>query len=168
MIVVFFVAIKFFYVFAVRVLFHNISTVDILRRAKHDLKYSLRKQSYRKQFSKREIELNSWRIDTNSKRRDKLCIIAEILEIAKEGTLKTQIMYKANLSFAQLNDYLKFMLKIRLLNKVVEFGKDEYFATEKGLDFLQRQCELTELLRGEDEHLKNGAKSPPASLLRKS
>ena len=168
MIVVFFVAIKFFYVFAVRVLFHNISTVDIWRRAKHDLKYSLRKQSYRKQFSKREIELNSWRIDTNSKRRDKLCIIAEILEIAKEGTLKTQIMYKANLSFAQLNDYLKFMLKIRLLNKVVEFGKDEYFATEKGLDFLQRQCELTELLRGEDEHLKNGAKSPPASLLRKS
>jgi len=168
LIVVFFVAIKFFYVFAVRVLFHNISTVDIWRRAKHDLKYSLRKQSYRKQFSKREIELNSWRIDTNSKRRDKLCIIAEILEIAKEGTLKTQIMYKANLSFAQLNDYLEFMLKIRLLNKVVEFGKDEYFATEKGLDFLQRQCELTELLRGEDEHLKNGAKSPPASLLRKS
>ena len=168
MIVVFFVAIKFCYVFAVRVLFHNISTVDIWRRAKHDLKYSLRKQSYRKQFSKREIELNSWRIDTNSKRRDKLCIIAEILEIAKEGTLKTQIMYKANLSFAQLNDYLKFMLKIRLLNKVVEFGKDESCATEKGLDFLQRQCELTELLRGEDEHLKNGAKSPPASLLRKS
>jgi predicted transcriptional regulator len=132
------------------------------------LKILTAKQSYRKQFSKREIELNSWRIDTASKRRDKLCIIAEILEIAKDGTLKTQIMYKANLSFAQLNDYLKFMLKIRLLNKVVESGKDEYFSTEKGLDFLQRQCELTELLRGEDEHLKNGAKVPPASLLRKS
>src|SRR3990170_2982703 len=132
------------------------------------LKILIAKQSYRKQFSKREIELNSWRIDTNSKRRDKLCIIAEILEIAKEGTLKTQIMYKANLSFAQLNDYLKFMLKIRLINKITENGKDEYFATEKGLDFLQRQCELTELLRGEDEHPKTGVKVPPASLLRKS
>ena len=161
-------AIKFFYAFAIRILFHNITSVDIWRHAKHDLKYSLRKQSYRKQFSKREIELNSWRIDTNSKRRDKLCIIAEILEIAREGTLKTQIMYKANLSFAQLNDYLKFMLKIRLLNKVVESGKDEYFATEKGLDFLQRQCELTELLRGEDERPKTGVKVPPESLLRKS
>ena len=133
------------------------------------LKILTAKQAYRKLFHKREIELNSWIAETQtSKRRDKLCIIAEILEIAKEGTLKTQIMYKANLSFAQLNDYLKFMLKIRLLNKVVESGKDEYFSTEKGLDFLQRQCELTELLRGEDEHLKNGAKVPPASLLRKS
>jgi predicted transcriptional regulator len=132
------------------------------------LKIFIAKQSYRKQFSKREIELNSWRIDTASKRRDKLCIIAEILEIAKEGTLKTQIMYKANLSFAQLNDYLKFMLKIRLLNKVVEGGKDEYFATEKGLDFLQRQCELTELLKGEDEQLKSRVKVPPERLLRKS
>jgi predicted transcriptional regulator len=58
--------------------------------------------------------LNSWRNDS-SKRRDKLSIISEILEIAKEGTLKTQIMYKANLSFAQLNDYLKFMVKTSLL-----------------------------------------------------
>src|SRR4030066_1108459 len=133
------------------------------------LKILSAKQAYRKLFHKREIELNSWIAETTtSKRRDKLCIIAEILEIAKEGTLKTQIMYKANLSFAQLNDYLKFMLKIRLLNKVVEFGKDEYFATEKGLDFLQRQCELTELLRGEDERIKTGVKVPPESLLRKS
>ena len=58
--------------------------------------------------------MNSWRIDP-PKRRDKLYIIAEILEIAKEGILKTQIMYRANLSFTQLNEYLKFMLKINLL-----------------------------------------------------
>src|SRR4030067_1506832 len=109
------------------------------------LKILIAKQSYRKQFSKREIELNSWRIDTNSKRRDKLCIIAEILEIAKEGTLKTQIMYKANLSYAQLNDYLKFLLKSGLLQKFVSSGKDVYEVTEKGVDFLQRHCELTEL-----------------------
>ena len=106
--------------------------------------------------------------DTTSKRRDKLCIIAEILEIAKEGTLKTQIMYKANLSFAQLNDYLKFMLKIQLMEKLVDQGKDVYVSTEKGLDFLQRQCELTELLKTEEEKPRNGAKIPPANLLRKS
>jgi predicted transcriptional regulator len=46
--------------------------------------------------------LNSYLFDVKTKRRDKLSIIAEILEIAKNGTLKTQIMYRANLSFAQL------------------------------------------------------------------
>jgi predicted transcriptional regulator len=114
--------------------------------------------------------LNSWITEANSKRRDKLCIIAEILEIAKDGTLKTQIMYKANLSFAQLNEYLKFMLKIKLIQKILEHGKDVYIATEKGLDFLQRQCELTELLKTEEEEKshRNGVKVPPPNLLRRS
>jgi len=112
--------------------------------------------------------LNSWITETASKRRDKLCIIAEILEIAKEGTLKTQIMYKANLSFAQLNDYLKFMMKIKLMEKLTNQGKDIYVSTDKGLDFLQRQCELTELLKTEEEKPKNGVRVPPANLLRKS
>jgi len=106
--------------------------------------------------------------ETTSKRRDKLCIIAEILEIAKNGTLKTQIMYKANLSFAQLNQYLKFMLKIKLIRKIVNQGKDIYIATEKGLDFLQRQGELAELLTTEEEKPRNGVRIPPESLLRRS
>ncbi len=126
------------------------------------------KQSYRTKIWKREIEVNSWATENSSKRRDKLCIIAEILEIAKEGTLKTQIMYKANLSFAQLNDYIKFMLKIKLMEKVESQGKEIYIATQKGLDFLQRQCELTELLKIEEEKPRNGVKVPPANLLRKT
>ncbi len=112
--------------------------------------------------------MTSWTAEVNSKRRDKLCIIAEILEIAKDGTLKTQIMYRANLSFAQLNEYLKFMLKIRLIQKIVKSGKEVYVATEKGLDFLQRQCELTELLKTEEEKSRNGVKIPPPNLLRRS
>jgi len=133
------------------------------------LKILTAKQAYRKLFHKREIELNSWIAETTStKRRDKLCIIAEILEIAKEGTLKTQIMYKANLSFAQLNEYLKFMLKIKLIEKITPAGKDVYIATEKGLDFLQRQCELNELMKTEEEKPRNGVKVPPANLFRKS
>ena len=109
--------------------------------------------------------MNSWKNDA-SKRRDKLSIIAEILEIAKGGTLKTQIMYKANLSFAQLNDYLKFMLKNDLLRKFRANGKDVYTATEKGVDFLQRHFELTELLT-EEENGKNGVKIPPQNLFKK-
>lgn len=110
--------------------------------------------------------MNSWKNDS-SKRRDKLSIIAEILEISKEGTLKTQIMYKANLSFAQLNDYLKFMLKTSLLSKFRANGKDVYAATEKGVDFMQRHFELTELLK-EEENGKNGVKIPPQNLLKKN
>jgi predicted transcriptional regulator len=107
-------------------------------------------------------------VETTTKRRDKLCIIAEILEIAKDGTLKTQTMYRANLSFAQLNDYLKFMLKLKLIQKLTEQGKEVYVATAKGLDFLQRQCELTELLKTDEEKPRNGVKTPPPSLLRRS
>jgi predicted transcriptional regulator len=109
--------------------------------------------------------VNSGIIDTTSKRRDKLSIVSEILEIAKEGTLKTQIMYRANLSFTQLNDYLKFMLKSNLLKKFANRGKEVYAATAKGLDFLQRHCELTELLK-ENESSKNGVKIPPQKLLK--
>ena len=111
--------------------------------------------------------MNSWKNNTSSKRRDKLSIIAEILEIAREGTLKTQIMYKANLSFAQLNDYLKFMLKTELLKKFRVNGKEVYVATEKGLDFLQRHFDLTELLQ-ENENGKNGVKLPPQNLFKKT
>lgn len=107
--------------------------------------------------------MNSGMIDTTPKRRDKFSIVAEILEIAKEGTLKTQIMYKANLSFTQLGDYLKFMLTTTLLKKFAARGKTIYAATEKGLDFLQRYSELMELLK-ENEKSKNGVKLPPQNL----
>ncbi len=101
-----------------------------------------------------------------SKRRDKLYIIAEILEIAKEGVLKTQIMYRANLSFTQLNNYLKLMEKMNLIDKKVENGKEFYKATPKGLEFLQRYREITELLKTENN--KNNVKVPPTHLLRKN
>ena len=111
--------------------------------------------------------MNPWGSNPASKRRDKLYIIAEVLEIAKEGTLKTQIMYRANLSFTQLNDYLKFMLKINLLDKVMHNDKEVYKATEKGLDFLQRYREITELLKTENDTYKNNVKIPPQHLLKK-
>jgi len=87
--------------------------------------------------------------------RDRLFILAEILEIAREGTLKTQVMYRANLSFTQLNDYLNFMLKNGLLAIHNINHKDVYIATEKGMDFLQRYREITELLRSEEQEIEH-------------
>lgn len=101
------------------------------------------------------------------KRRDKLHIIAQILEIAKDSTLKTQIMYKANLSFAQLNEYIHFMLSIGLLTKLMENRRETYKTTEKGLNFLQRHTEITELLRTEKRDTGKSIRTPPEALLRK-
>ncbi|MGQ9624969.1 MAG: winged helix-turn-helix domain-containing protein [Candidatus Bathycorpusculaceae bacterium] len=113
--------------------------------------------------------MNQWGLNPVAKRRDKLYIISEILEIAKDGTLKTQIMYRANLSFTQLNDYLKFMLRINLLEKVVENDKEIYKATDKGLNFLQRYREITELLKEEENNNhKNNVKIPPPHLLKRN
>jgi len=113
--------------------------------------------------------MNPWGSNPSSKRRDRLYIIAEILEIAREGTLKTQVMYRANLSFTQLNDYLGFMLKISLLNKVSENGKDIYRATMKGIDFLQRYHEIAELLKTEENNGRNNnIRIPPPHLLKRN
>ena len=76
--------------------------------------------------------MKSWGHNPSAKRREKLFIIAEIIELARDGSLKTQVMYRANLSFTQLNDYLRFMLRISLLEKVLENDKDVYRAREKG------------------------------------
>jgi predicted transcriptional regulator len=112
--------------------------------------------------------MNPWGPDPSTKRRDKLYIIAEILEIAKDGVLKTQIMYRANLSFTQLNEYLVFMLKNELLGKIVSNGKEMYKATEKGLHFLQRYHEITELLKTEGSNYKNNVKIPPTHILKRN
>ena len=104
----------------------------------------------------------------NSKRRDKLYIMSEILGISRDGVLKTQIMYRANLSFTQLNDYLRYMLRVSLLQKVIENDKDIYRATEKGEDFLQRYREITEVLKTENENCRNGVKVPPPHLLKRN
>jgi predicted transcriptional regulator len=112
--------------------------------------------------------MNPWGSNPSAKRRDKLYIVAEVLEIAKDGTLKTQIMYRANLSFTQLNEYLDFMLKIGLLCKDLTNGKDVYNATEKGVAFLERYREITELLKTEDRNSKNNIKVPPPHLLKRT
>jgi predicted transcriptional regulator len=70
-----------------------------------------------------------------------------MLEIIKEGPLKTQIMYKANLSFNQLNDYLAFLLSSALIEQANVAGRGIYVITEKGSDFLQRHNELTKMLK---------------------
>ena len=84
------------------------------------------------------------------KRRDRLYILAEILNIAKGGCLKTQIMYRANLSFAQLNEYLNFLTKMEFLEIQNENKKNTYTTTVKGDRYLEKYKDISNLL-GENE-----------------
>jgi len=84
------------------------------------------------------------------KRRDRLHIIAKILQIARDGALKTPIMYKANLSFAQLNEYLSYLLQIELLETITKDEEIIYKATDKGLKYLQGYAKIRDLLKEEE------------------
>jgi len=85
-------------------------------------------------------------LEKERKRRDRLYIISEILTIAKGGCLKTQIMYRANLSFAQLNEYLSFLIKMDLLKVKNENGRNTYRTTAKGEKYLEKYKDLANLL----------------------
>jgi predicted transcriptional regulator len=100
-------------------------------------------------------------IQNRPKRRDKLVIMAEIVGIAKNGTSKTHIMFKANLSFSQLNQYLALLSQTSLLEKSAQNGRVIYKATQKGLEFMEKQQQIIDLLN-EDVHVyRNSVKTPP-------
>jgi len=79
----------------------------------------------------------------NGKRqyRSRIQIAANILEIAKEGSRKTKIMYLGNLSFDLLQKYLEMLVNYELLDVHGDPDKG-YIATEKGKQFLEDYYEL--------------------------
>jgi len=99
------------------------------------------------------------------KRRDRLHIMAEVLGVTIDGALKTQIMYKANLSFAQLNEYLSLLLELGLLKSSKRGQKTIYRTTRKGVRYLKSYGEIRALLGKEEENPKN---SPPFYLTKSS
>jgi len=81
---------------------------------------------------------------TNNKRRQyrsRIQIAADILEIAKNGSRKTRIMYLGNLSFDLLHKYLDMLVNHELLETRGD-PERSYVATEKGRRFLEDYYEL--------------------------
>jgi len=66
------------------------------------------------------------------KNRDRLSIVADVLEVAKSGASKTRIMFRANLSFNLLEKYLD----VTLAAGFVRLVGSSYELTENGFDFL--------------------------------
>ena len=73
--------------------------------------------------------------------RSRIQIAADILEITKNGSRKTRIMYQGNLSFDLLQKYLDMLVNFGLL-EVRSGSEKSYIATEKGQRFLEDYREL--------------------------
>jgi predicted transcriptional regulator len=74
-----------------------------------------------------------------------------MLRLGEAG--KTEIMYSANMSYFQLQKYLKFMLQLGLITKVT-LGNPSvtYRVTEKGLRLLRNIDSILEVLELKEEY----------------
>ena len=83
------------------------------------------------------------------KTRSRIDIISQILETANGGvTTKIKIMYRANLSYAQLKGYLMTLSDKGLL--LYDLDTNTFKTTEKGLEFLEFYNMLDNVIRGEE------------------
>ena len=85
-------------------------------------------------------------------RRSNIEIIAEMLRVGENGAGKTEIMYSANMSYAQIQKYLAFLMSQDLINKV-EVGNPsiKYRVTDKGSKLLESINNIMEILGMEDD-----------------
>ena len=67
--------------------------------------------------------------------RNRLDIIADILQVASQNAKKTQIMYQANLSYKVLKRYLRDMTAASLIS--FQAADQLYVLTHKGREFLE-------------------------------
>ena len=89
-------------------------------------------------------------IELNNKRRDRHDIVAEILKTAREGRIKTHIMYKAKLSYSQINAYLQLLIDKGFLENNTVMRKRQtitlYKTTPKGVYFIENIDTVNQML----------------------
>jgi predicted transcriptional regulator len=78
------------------------------------------------------------------KYRSRTDIIAMILQSATTGATKTRIMYSAYLSYAQVKEYLGFLLQRDLVR--YEEGSGLYKLSERGMKVLQAYEGISDMI----------------------
>lgn len=78
-------------------------------------------------------------------RRDRHDIVAEILKTAIGGRIKTHIMYRAKLSYSQVNIYLSLLVDKGFLVNTSLGHKTVYKTTPKGMQFIENLESLNKL-----------------------
>lgn len=72
-------------------------------------------------------------------------IVSNILRVvASSKATKTRLMYGAYLSYAQIEEYLGYLLQQGLINQ--EAGSNLYLLTEKGMRYLNLSDEISQLV----------------------
>ena len=82
--------------------------------------------------------------------RDRLDITADILSAASQNAKKTQIMYRANLSYRVLLKYLNEVTSASLLS--FDDNENRYALTPKGKDFLLAYKEYSRTHKNFEKH----------------
>ena len=86
-----------------------------------------------------------------NQRRSNIEIIADMLRVGENGAGKTEIMYSANMSYAQIQKYLDFLLSHGFIHKVaVGNPVVTYQVTDKGLGLLRNIDGIMEVLEFRD------------------
>jgi predicted transcriptional regulator len=73
------------------------------------------------------------------KNRNRTEIVRDILLVARKGALKTHVMYRSNLSYAVITQYLDYLMKEGLIEVVLaDHGLTTrlYRTTSKGVEYL--------------------------------
>ena len=83
------------------------------------------------------------------KYRSRLDIAANILQIASEGARKTEILYKAFLSYPQLREYMDALMASELVRYTGDKEKI-YYTTEKGMRLLNMYKEIDGMIPQEN------------------
>jgi predicted transcriptional regulator len=78
-------------------------------------------------------------------KRSQFKMLAEVLELCRKPTTKTQIMHKTNMSYSGMQKFLRHLLKFELLRPSDDSTK--YITTEKGLEFIRRYAGLQDQLK---------------------
>ncbi len=76
--------------------------------------------------------------------RNRIDIIAHLLDAASSPTTKTKMMYKAMLSYEQLKEYLLMLTE----NDLIGYDKptQRFTTTEKGFQFMKMYEDITKLI----------------------
>jgi len=83
------------------------------------------------------------------KYRSRTDIIAMILQAAINGATKTRIMYGAYLSYAQVKEYLSFLIEKDLIR--YEEGSAIYKLTQKGVQLLHVYEDISDMITINDQ-----------------
>lgn len=104
----------------------------------------------------------------NPEHRNCFYIVSDILGVVtlfEEDSGKTKIMYKANLSFVEMRDYLKIMLDAGLLQESKKGERKIYKATQRGREYMESFGKTKQLLKPIQKPDNQGITMPPEYLL---